>query len=94
MEFWESLHLLLYGWVQVPSQGMAINPYLTHPFVLAETCPRLSCEGVSGTGCPMAQAAVTAGILLQPGSAGKQLKSLLQVIFLTACGSPFLELEG
>lgn len=78
----------------MPSQGMAINPHLTHQFVLPETCPRLSCEDVSGTECPMVQAAVTAGILLQPGSAGKWLKSLLQVIFLTACGSPFLELEG
>lgn len=57
------------GWVQVPSQGMAINPCLTHQFVLAETCTSLSCEDVSGTECPLAQVAVSPGILLQPGSA-------------------------
>lgn len=53
----------------MPSQGLAINPCLTLPFVLAETCPGLSSEDVSGTQCSMAQGAVTPGILLQPGSA-------------------------
>lgn len=34
-----------------------------HQFVLAETCPSLGCEDVSGTECPMVQ------VIVSPGSA-------------------------